>query len=90
MRDCRIPYCGEGCCFRDPECVDGFGYCNLAEHSTYCGDRCELERTEMSPRQTAKALHYIQKWRRGAKTAMPHPYVIGCVLDAAIYRLRKI
>lgn len=21
MRDCRIPYYGEGCCFRDPECV---------------------------------------------------------------------
>lgn len=85
----RIPYCGENCCFRDPECSDGFGYCNLVEHSTYCGDQCMLDHTKMKPKQIAKGLHYFQKWRRGAKTAMPSPYVIGRVLDAAIYQLRK-
>ena len=90
MRDCRIPYCGESCCFRDPECSDGFGYCNLVEHSISCGDQCVLDHTKMKPKQIAKALHYIQKWRRGAKTAMPHPYVYGVVTDAAIYQLRKI
>lgn len=89
MSDYRIPYCGESCCFRDPECSDGFGYCNLVEHSTYCGDQCMLDHTKMKPRQIAKALHYIQKWRRGAKIAMPKPYVIGRVLDAAIYQLRN-
>lgn len=90
MRDINIPYCGASCCFRDPECSDGFGYCNLMEHSTSCGDQCVLDRTKMKPKQIAKALHYIQKWRRGAKTAMPHPYVYGVVTDAAIYQLRKI
>lgn len=84
-----IPCCGESCCFRDPECSDGFGYCNLVEHSTYCGDQCMLDHTKMKPKQIAKALHYIQKWRRGANIAMPSPYVIGRILDAAIYQLRK-
>ncbi len=89
MRDINIPCCGESCCFRDPECADGFGYCNLAEHSTYCGDQCALDHTKMKPKQIAKALHYIQKWRRGAEIPMPHPYVYGIATDAAIYQLRK-
>lgn len=90
MTNYNIPYCGEDCCFRDPECSDGFGYCNIVEHSTYCGDQCMIVHTKLKPRQIAKALHYIQKWRRGAKTAIPHPYVYGVVTDAAIYQLRKI
>ncbi len=87
-RNTNIPYCGN-CCFRAPECSDGFGYCNLVEHSTHCCDQCELDHTKMKPRQIAKALHHIQKWRRGAKVPMPSPYVIGKVNDAAIYRLRN-
>lgn len=43
----------------------------------------------MKPKQIAKALHYIQKWRRGADIPMPSPYVVGKVNDAAIYQLRK-
>lgn len=89
MTNYNIPYCGEGCCFRDPECSDGFGYCNIVEHSTYCCDQCMIDHTKLKPRQIAKALHCIQKWRRGAKTTMPKPYVIGKVNDAAIYQLRK-
>lgn len=89
MTNYNIPYCGEDCCFRDPECSDGFGYCNIVEHSTYCGDQCMIDHTKLKPRQIAKALHCIQKWRRGAKTTMPKPYVIGKVNDAAVYQLRK-
>lgn len=89
MSNYNIPYCGEDCCFRDPECSDGFGYCNIVEHSTYCGDQCMIDHTKLKPRQIAKALHCIQKWRRGAKTTMPKPYVIGKVNDAAVYQLRK-
>lgn len=90
MSNLNIPYCGESCPFRDPECSDGFGYCNLAEHSTYCGDQCVLDHTRMKPKQIAKALHHIQKWRRGAKIPMPSPFVIGKVNDAAVYQLRKL
>lgn len=89
MSNYNIPYCEEDCCFRDPECSDGFGYCNIVEHSTYCGDQCMIDHTKLKPRQIAKALHCIQKWRRGAKTTMPKPYVIGKVNDAAVYQLRK-
>lgn len=83
-----IPECGN-CCFRGLECSDGFGYCDLVEHSTHCCDQCELDHTKMKPKQIAKALHLIQKWRRGAKMKMPSPYVVGKVNDAAIYRLRN-
>lgn len=88
MSDCRIPYCGE-CCFLQNEDVNGIGYCKLRCDTMRCGDQCELDHTKIKPRQIAKALHYIQKWRRGAKIAMPSPYVIGIVTDAAIYQLRK-
>lgn len=85
----RILSCGE-CCFFEHECSDGFGYCELVEHSTCCGDQCELDHTKIKPAQIAKALHYIQGWRRGAMVPMPHPYVVGRVIDAAIYQLRKM
>lgn len=88
MSDFRIPYCGENCCFRGPECMDGFGYCEIIGHSTLCSDQCWIDHTRIKPRETIKALHYFQKWRRGAKIAMPHPYVIGKVIDAAISQLR--
>lgn len=88
MSDCRIPYCGE-CCFRGPECSDGFGYCEVIGHSTLCSDECWIDHTKLKPSEIVKTLHYTQKWRRGANIAMPSPYVIGRVLDAAIYQLRK-
>lgn len=88
MRDCRIPSCGE-CCFFEHEDTDGCGFCPLIKQGRWCDDVCELDHTKMKPKQIAKGLHYIQKWRRGAKTAMPSPYVIGRVLDATIYQLRK-
>lgn len=88
MSDQRIPYCGE-CCFVRHEDLDGGGFCNLAEDIIHCGNRCVLDHTKMKPRAIAKAMHYIQKWRRGAELPMPKPYVFGRVLDAAIYQLRK-
>lgn len=90
MRDINIHCCGENCCFRDPECSDGFGYCNVVGHSTHCSDQCCIDHTKLKPKEIAKALHYIQKWRRGANIPMPSPSVIGEVLDAAIYQLRKL
>lgn len=88
MRDVNIPYCGE-CCFVKHEDMDGFGYCELVEDIMHCGNKCVLDHTKMKPRQIVKALHYIQKWRRGAEIPMPHPYVYGIATDAAIYQLRK-
>lgn len=87
MSDCRIPYCGE-CAFFTAECCDGYGYCAVTERGCACDNQCELDHTKMKPKQIAKALHYNQKWRRGAKTAMLSPYVVGKVNDAAIYQLR--
>lgn len=80
--------CGE-CVFFQNEDVNGIGYCKLRSDSVRCGDQCDLDHTKLKPSEIVKALRYIQKWRRGAKTAMPSPYVIGRVLDAAIYQLRK-
>lgn len=89
MSDIRIPYCGE-CCFLNYEDIDGYGICNVNRRECRCSDRCRLDHTTMRPKEIAKGLHYIQKWRRGAKVPMPSPYVIGKVNDAAIYQLRKL
>ena len=88
MSDCRIPYCGL-CAFFTAECCDGFGYCAITERGCARNNQCDLDHTKMNPSEIVKALHYIQKWRRGTKTTMPKPYVIGKVNDAAIYQLRK-
>ncbi len=84
----QIPMCGS-CSFFGKEDAEGWGWCAIKEHSCLCCDQCELDHTKMKPKQIAKALHLIQKWRRGAKMKMPSPYVIGKVNDAAIYRLRN-
>lgn len=89
MSDCRVPYCGE-CAFFTAECCDGYGYCAITERGCARNNQCDLDHTKMKPKQIAKGLHYIQKWRRGAKTTMPSPYVYGRVLDASIYQLRKM
>lgn len=39
--------------------------------------------------QTIKALHYLQKWRRGANIPMPEPVFVGKAIDEAIRHLRK-
>ncbi len=89
MSKYRPCYCGE-CCFVKHEDMDGFGYCELVEDIMHCGNRCVLDHTKIKPRAIVKGLRFIQKWRRGAKTAMPSPYVIGKVNDAVIYQLRKM
>lgn len=86
----RIPYCGE-CSFFNSECVDGFGYCPISDHSVHCEDVCYLDdHTTISPSEIVCGLHHYQKWRRGSKDRQPQPYVIGKLIDAAIYRLRNI
>lgn len=85
----RIPCCGE-CSFYMAECCDGYGYCAITEHGCACNNQCDLDHTKMKPREIAKALHYIQKWRRGANVSMPSPTITGIVMDAAIYQLRKM
>lgn len=88
MSDCRIPYCGE-CCFFKDEDVYGIGYCKLRRIPMQCGDQCELNHFEIDSDEAAYGLHYLQKWRRGAKIAMPHPFVVGKLIDAAIRNFRK-
>lgn len=88
MRHYNILCCGE-CSFYESEGANGCGFCAIREQGQWCDDVCELRHTKMKPKQIAKALHYIQKWRRGADIPMPKPYVVGKVYDAAIYQLRK-
>lgn len=84
----QMPMCGS-CSFFGKEDAEGWGWCAIKEHSCLCCDQCELDHTKINPRQIAKALHFIQKWRRGANVKMPLPYVVGKVNDAAIYQLRN-
>lgn len=88
MRHYNIPCCEE-CSFYENEGANGCGFCAIMEQGRWCDDVCELQHTKMKPKQIAKGLHYIQKWRRGSDIPMPHPYVVGKVNDAAIYQLRK-
>lgn len=88
MSDSRIPYCGE-CCFLQDEDVNGIGYCRLRRGPMGCDDQCELDHYGIDNNEAAYGLHYFQKWRRGAKIAMPHPYVVGKLIDASIRNFRK-
>lgn len=82
-------YCGE-CCFLLYEGIDGNGYCQLQDNvGRNCSDQCDLVHAAMRTDCLLKGLHYYQKWRRGADTKQPQPYVIGKILDAAIYQLRQ-
>ena len=85
-----IPKCGE-CAFFTAECCDGYGYCAITERGCACNNQCDLDHTEMTPSETVKGLHYLQKWRRSNsdKLKMPPPYVVGKLIDAAVYQLRK-
>ncbi len=72
------------------EDAEGWAWCTLVQHSVLCSDKCELDHTKMSRGTTLKGLHELQKWRRNnGKKEMPHPYVIGKLIDSAIYRLRN-
>lgn len=87
MSNYNITYCGECSFFETNE--DRVGNCVLKNQIRCSQEQCGIDHTKLKPQQIAKALHCIQKWRRGAKTTMPKPYVIGKVNDAAIYQLRK-
>lgn len=87
MDSANIPYCG-GCCFFENEDANGIGYCKLRCDSMRCGGQCELDYGKIGTTSLLRGLHYLQKWRRGAKVAMPHPYVVGKLIDAAIRKLR--
>lgn len=84
----RIPYCGE-CGFMLHEDAEGQGICNLSGKPCNCDEQCMLSHGEIPLQSTLRCLHLYQKWRRGAKMAQPHPYVIGVALDACIKELRK-
>jgi hypothetical protein len=43
----------------------------------------------MEVKEAIKILRYYQKWRRGAKIAMPDPKQAGIAIDVAIKALRK-
>lgn len=72
------------------EDVEGWAWCELVQHSVLCSDQCELDHTKMRRGTTLKGLHELQKWRRNnSKGETPHPYVVGKLIDSAIYRLRN-
>lgn len=82
-------HCGE-CCFLDYEGIDGNGYCALQKHvGRNCSDRCDLDHTVIPKDCLLKGLRYYQKWRRGANIKPPAGYVIGKLIDSAIFQLRQ-
>lgn len=84
----RIPYCGECNNFLHED-ITGYGYCEFTRLEQRCSDQCLLHYSNLTKRQTIRALHSIQKWRRGGNKPMPHPYVIGQVIDRCINLLRQ-
>lgn len=88
MRIINGAYCGE-CCFFKNEDMYGVGSCILKGYENmHCTDQCDLDYTKISKDATIKGVSAFQKWRRGGKSAMPRPYVVGVLLDAAIHYLR--
>lgn len=89
FKNLYIPRCGS-CSFFMNEDINGFGGCVLKEYELMvCSDKCDLDHTAMRKDCLIKGLHYLQKWRRGAKIKQPQPYVIGKLIDSAIFKLRN-
>ena len=82
------PHCGE-CTFFSHESIDGYGWCDVTDREQQCSDQCTLQYKIMTSKQAEKVLHHYQKYRRGGKNPMPHPYVIGQAIDRAICDMRK-
>lgn len=82
-----IPCCGECMHFRS-DAVVTIGNCALAKSIQRCDDNCSLTYDNLTEAQALTILHHYQKWRRGAKSDMPHPYHVGIALDVAIKVLR--
>ena len=82
------PYCGE-CTFFGGESIDGYGWCYVTGREQQCSDQCTLHYKTMTAKQSEIILHHYQKYRRGGKNPMPHPYVIGQAIDSVIRTIRK-
>lgn len=81
--------CGE-CAFFTNEDVNGHGHCTITRNHNRCNDLCEFNEDYMSKVETLRVLHHFQKWRRGGRGKMPHPFVLGQAIDSAIRTLRRI
>ena len=81
------PYCGE-CTFFKYEDTDGYGCCDVTGREQRCSDACVANREAITAQGAVNVLHKYQKWRRGGKIPMPHPYVTGQAIDSAIRQLR--
>lgn len=82
------PHCGE-CSFFKYEDTDGYGLCDVTQREQRCSDHCVVHYKSMTPKACLRVLHEYQKWRRGGKGPMPHPYVIGLSIDKAITIIRN-
>lgn len=82
------PHCGE-CSFFKYEDTDGCGLCDVYNREQRCSDQCTVHYKSMTPKACQRALHEYQKWRRGGRGQMPHPYIIGQVIDKAITIIRS-
>lgn len=80
--------CGE-CAFFKYEDLDGYGICAIGDYHTNCADDCCYSQLSMDKKEVVRALHYLQKWRRGGNIDMPHPFVAGKAIDNAIRLLRN-
>ena len=92
MRSQYLVYCGE-CCFLLNEDINGNGGCALQDYvGRNCSELCDLDHAAMRKDCLLRGLHYLQKWRRSNsdKAKMPPPYVVGKLIDAAIYKLRQM
>lgn len=92
MAENRI-YCYQ-CTFFEPDGIGNSGQCGLLPIPEKSGSAmrhglCRFTRDYMPYEPMMKVLHVYQKWRRGGKGKMPHPYVTGIAIDNAIRLLRK-
>lgn len=87
-RDCECA----GCVYLDRHTTlpdSGRHRCKLSyTHYPLVTDRCHFNRDCMSLDASIKVLHDAQKWRRGARTQMVGPYLIGLAIDRALRDLR--
>lgn len=83
-----IPICNE--CQFYVAADDRCGRCKILNVPKRMHDQCHCHPGNISAKDCSKLLHIHQKWRRGGKGKMLHPYLIGVAIDKALNIVRNI